>query len=165
MIVKTSRPILYDGSYEHYLSLDGSSTKDAILAFQKWANSKGEKLVDEDGIWSASTSKLYSTVQKRYELETGEQIGRLKPNYTPSSTVVDAKGRVKSFNYDPSNTGENKIQQETIPMKPYTGTYTPDKLKVSWWAKRSKAQKGLIIGGGIAVIAVIGFLIYKQTKK
>lgn len=145
MIVKTSRPVLYDGSYEHYLSLDGTSSKDAILAFQKWANSKGEKLVDEDGLWNPSTSKLYSTVQKRYELETGEQIGRLKPNYTPSNA--------------------NAVLREIIPMKPYTGTYTPDKLKVSWWAKRSKAQKGLIMGGGIAVIAVVGFLIYKQTKK
>ena len=147
MIVKTSRPVLYDGSYEHYLSLDGTSPSAEILAFQKWANSKGEKLVDEDGLWNPSTSKLYSTVQQRYELETGEQIGRLKPNYTPV------------------NTGVNQIQQEIIPMKPFVSTYSPAKLKVSWWAKRSKAQKGLIMVGGIAVIVVISFLIYKQTKK
>jgi hypothetical protein len=163
MIVKTSRPVLYDGSYEHYLSLDGTSPSAEILAFQKWVNSKGEKLVDEDGLWNVKTSTLYPSIKARYERELlFEPMVKLKPNYTPSNVVLDEKGNIKSLE---SNNPVIQAFKQIVPMKQYTGTYTPAKLKVSWWAKRSKAQKGLIMGGGIAVIAVVGFLIYKQTKK
>lgn len=163
MIVKTSRPILYDGSYEHYLSLDGTSPSAEILAFQKWVNSKGEKLVDEDGLWNVKTSTLYQSLKARYESEPlFAETGRLKPNYTPSNVVLDEKGNIKSLE---SNNPVIQAFKQIVPMKPYTGTYTPAKLKVSWWSKRTKTQKGLIMASGIAVIAVVGFLIYKSSSK
>jgi hypothetical protein len=36
--------------------------------------------------------------------------------------------------------------------------------KENWWTKKTKMQKGLIIGGGVATIGLISFLIYKAVK-
>lgn len=147
MIVRTSRPVLYNSNSENYFSLDASSTTDSILAFQKWANSKGQKIVDENGVWNPTTSKIYNIVKKRYELETGDQIGKLKPNYTSSEAVADA----------------NAILKEIIPMKPSTSLTTPAKPKANWWQKKTKSQKNIIMIGGIIVI--VGFFMYKSSSK
>jgi len=40
-----------------------------------------------------------------------------------------------------------------------------DETKISWWSKKTKTQKGLLIGGGVVGIGLISFLIYKAVKR
>ena len=40
-----------------------------------------------------------------------------------------------------------------------------DENKANWWSKKTKTQKGLIMGGGVIAIGLISFLIYKSVKK
>lgn len=37
--------------------------------------------------------------------------------------------------------------------------------KPSWWQKRTKTQKNLIIGGSILIVGLVGYLIYKKVSK
>ena len=138
---------------KQYSALDGSSPSAEILSFQKWANSKGEKVVDEDGLWSAKTSALYPSVKTRYERETGEQIGKLKPNYTASKVVLDEKGNIKSLE---SNSAKDIV---AIPLAD-TNKKIPKKGFSSW----STTKKTIVIGSSLAVLglAVWYFAIRKK---
>jgi len=44
-------------------------------------------------------------------------------------------------------------------------TVVTEEPKTSWWSKKTKTQKGLIIGGGVVGIGLISFLIYKAVKR
>ena len=37
--------------------------------------------------------------------------------------------------------------------------------EINWWSKKTKTQKGLLIGGGVIGIGLISFLIYKAVKR
>lgn len=37
--------------------------------------------------------------------------------------------------------------------------------EINWWSKKTKTQKGFIIGGGVIGIGLISFLIYKAVKR
>lgn len=144
MIVKSNKPIKVSAyGNNEFSSLDGLSPATEILAFQKWANSKGEKLVDEDGLWNPSTSKLYSTVKKRYESETGEQIGKL------ASKKIETTVPVK----------------EIVQAKPYSAIITPIPIKQGWWAKRSKTQKTIIVTSSIVLLGITLYVVSQKIVK
>lgn len=42
---------------------------------------------------------------------------------------------------------------------------TKEEVEKSWWQKRTKTQKHLIVGGSILVVAILGYLIYKKVSK
>lgn len=142
MKVITKNPIIY-GDDTTYSAIDASSPKEEILALQKLLNSKGEKLVDETGVFDSKTSELYNKYKTRIDrelLEMGYEPIKLKPKTIQSSTSNDS--------YVPS------FIQPNVNWK-----------KTSWWSKRTKVQKGLVIGGAVVVASIIGFVIYKQSNK
>lgn len=137
MQVITKNPILINQPWEDYLALDGSSSKEEILKFQKWANSKGEKLLNETGVFDAKTSDFYTKYKDRYEREMQDTI-KLAPKgiKTIENNAIDS-AYVPYFSLD-------------------------NKTKKSWWQKKSKSQKNTIIIGSIAVATLIGYLLYKR---
>jgi hypothetical protein len=42
---------------------------------------------------------------------------------------------------------------------------TKEDAEKSWWAKKTKNQKTMIIGGSVLAVAVIGYLAYKKYSK
>ena len=127
-----------------YSSLDGSSNSADIKAFQKWVwyvkadkSLKTTKAPDGvDGIWGGKTSGAWN----KYSAEYAKYLAPAPEITTPITTVTS------------ETIVEEKPKDET------------DTTKQGWWAKKTKTQKGLIIGGGIALIAVVGFVIYKVRK-
>lgn len=143
MNIITKAPIIY-GEYEDYLSLDGTSTKDEILAFQKWANSKGEKLLEETGIFDASTTALYNKVKARYERE-----------------IADMNNNVQKLAFKKNAPVETtQVVSEIVPQ-----TWNVNIKRPSWWGRQSPKNKTLIIVGSVFALSITSYLIYKNSKK
>jgi hypothetical protein len=142
MKVITKNPIIY-GDDTTYSAIDASSSKDEILALQKLMNSKGEKLVDETGVFDAKTNEIYNKYKTRLDRELSEMgIEPIKLKLKPIQSSTSNDSYVPSF------------VQPNVNWK-----------KTSWWSKRTRTQKGLIIGGAVILASVIGFVIYRQGKK
>lgn len=142
MNIITKNPILVNPEM-NYSSLDGTSNSDEIQAFQKWVwYVKGDKSLKTtkspdgvDGIWGGKTSSAWNKYNPEYTNTPVPVINR-PPNPTPTLETVQ----------------EDKPKDET------------DTTKQGWWAKKTKTQKALVIGGYVAVFALIGYIIYKRTK-
>jgi hypothetical protein len=124
--------------------LDGSSASDEIKAFQRWVwYTKGDK--------SLKTSKAFDGVDGIFGSKTRSAWAKYGSEYTNVLT--------------PTNTPTTNV--DTTPISTVTETVTTETVanKQGWWSKRTKTQKGLIIGGGVAIAIVLGVLIYKRSKK
>lgn len=143
MNVITKSPILFDS--DDYSNIDGTSSREEILAVQKLINSKGEKLVDETGVFDAKTSEVYNKYKTRIDREMSEmgfEPIRLKTKTITTSPTISDLGYVPTF------------PTTDLKMK-----------KTSWWSKRTTMQKGLVIGGAVVLVSIIGFLVVKKTNK
>lgn len=142
MKVITKNPILVNPE-TNYSSLDGSSSKDEIKAFQKWVwYVKGDKSLKTskapdgvDGIFGKKTSSALA----KYAVEYAKFLA--PATITPPTEVTPAI--------------EKPIEKPTDEVV---------KEKAGWWKNRTKQQKRLIVVGGIALVAVVGFFIYKSRK-
>jgi hypothetical protein len=140
MEVITKKPIIVE--HVGYSSIDGASTKEEILAVQKLINSKGEKLVDETGVFDAKTAEVYNKYKTRIDRELSEMgIEPIKLAIKPIISSNDST-------YVPT------FVKKDLNLK-----------KSSWWSKRTTKQKGLVIGGLVLVVSVTAFLIYRKVKK
>jgi hypothetical protein len=140
MEVITKKPIIVENV--RYSSIDASSKKEEILALQKLINSKGEKLVEETGVFDTKTSEVYNKYKTRIDRELSEMgIDPIKLAIKPIVSSNDST-YVPTFN------------KQDLNLK-----------KSSWWAKRTTKQKGLVIGGLVLVVSVTAFLIYRKVKK
>jgi len=149
MQVITKNPIIVNGVYEDYLSLDGTSSKEEILAAQKIINqlitientgkptTQWLKAIKEDGIWSNETATAYSNRKAKVDAEL-DKLKQLLGGFVKGGA---------SGGFSTAATEISKIQ-----------TTTND----SWWKKRTKTQKTFIIVGGVAII---GLIVYRLTKK
>ena len=139
MKIITKKPVIVD----NYSAIDASSSKDEILTLQKLINSKGEKLVEETGVFDTKTSEVYNKYKTRIDRELSE-LG-VEP-------IKLATKPITAFNTSTT----------------YTPTFAKQDLnlkKTSWWSKRTNVQKGFFIGGSVLLVGIIGFVIYKQVKK
>ena len=68
MKIITKKPVIVD----NYSAIDASSSKDEILTLQKLINSKGEKLVEETGVFDTKTSEVYNKYKTRIDRELSE---------------------------------------------------------------------------------------------
>mgnify|MGYP003325974832 CR=1 FL=1 len=41
----------------------------------------------------------------------------------------------------------------------------PKEVKKTWWSKKTKTEKTIIIGGGIVILGVIGYFIYNRYSQ
>lgn len=55
--------------------------------------------------------------------------------------------------------------QKTFEEKGLGGLQGDGTNKTGWWATRTKVQKGLVIGGAVAVVSIIGFFVVKKLNK
>lgn len=142
MKIITKSPILVNPEMS-YSSLDGSSSKDEIKAFQKWVwYVKGDK--------SLKTSKAPDGVDGIFGKKTASALVKYADEYS-------------KFLMPPTVPTTPSITNEaTVEDKP------KDEVKVEkqgWWKTRTKTQKNLIIVGGITLFAIIGYVIYKRSTK
>jgi hypothetical protein len=152
MQVITKNPIIVDGVYEDYLALDGTSSKEEILAAQKIINqlikventfkqpSQWLRAIKEDGVWGNETNIAYTNRKERVDAEL-EKIKQMLGAF--------AKGGA-SGGFSTALSETSKIQ-------------TQDKL--SWWKKRTKNQKTAIIIVGSLTLLTIGYFAYKKSNK
>lgn len=149
MKIITKKPIIVDND-NIFSNIDGNSTKEEILTLQKLINSKGEKLVDETGVFDAKTIEVYNKYKTRLDREL------LEMGYEPIKLKTKAVQSVST----------NSVMNELVPQvfkNALKNPTTPE--KESWWKQRTKTQKTLIIGGGAVGVMLLGFLIYKAVKK
>lgn len=132
----------------NYSRLDGKSPTAEILAMQKLINSKGEKLVDETGVFDAKTSEVYNKYKTRLDREF------LEMGYEPIKLQTK-----------PLNVIENPITPAQIVPTFFKADFKTSNEKTSWWSKRTKTQKGLIIGGAVAVTGLTVWLIVRSVKR
>lgn len=158
----------------NYSSLDGTSASKEILAFQKWANSKGGG-IKETGIWDKDTSSLYDAYKKRYEIETGEQIGTLQTKKTENVKSRNVWGdAVKKFGTtvkDSSSANESNVNTTTTttttPTKSTTDAdkkATDDTKTKTGFQSWSTTKKTIVVGGSLLGVglAVWYFVIRKK---
>ena len=55
--------------------------------------------------------------------------------------------------------------QKTLEEKGLGGLQGDGTNKTGWWATRTKVQKGLVIGGAVALVSIIGFFVVKKINK
>lgn len=144
MKIMTKSPIIVDGM--RYSSLDGSSSKDEIKAFQNWVYyvKKDPSIATRkqrdgvDGIFGKRTAAAWT----KYGDEYTKLVEAAMPKpITPASTEQPA----------PTPTPE-----------PTTTTTVTEQQKEGWWKRQSKLNKTLIIGG---VALAIGLAFYYKTRK
>ena len=109
----------------------------------KYTKDKGE--VGKDNSWG------YGVIDVEKMIKDGEEVS--EPTPTPTNTVTNTPTKTPT----PTNT---KTPTKTH-TKTQTPTNTPDKVK----PKPKKNKLPLIIGGVIAVIGIIGAVIYFATKQ
>lgn len=185
MKVITSNPVYVNkirvAGEQDWLYVDGSSDKATILAFQKYANSKGwsPKLV-EDGKWGAKTQAAAGIWGVTFDSGTPPVIPSvvppvIPPGATPTVTQV-AEAKKKGFTWDALAGGFVKTKESglldtvlglfgkgsaTPPVStaaPYISVTTPVEEK----PKMSTGVKIALIGGGVLVV---GVLIFALTRK
>lgn len=151
MQVITKNPIIVNGIYEDYLSLDGTSSKEEILAAQKIINqliilentakpaTKWLKTIKEDGIWGSETETAYSNRKAKVDAEL-DKVKQLLGAFV--------KGGVSGGFITAANE-ISKIQTE----------------QQSWWKRKNRNQKIAIIGVGLLLVGLIGFYVIKSSKK
>jgi hypothetical protein len=140
MKVITKSPILINPEMT-YSSLDGSSNKEEIKAFQKWVwYTKGDKSLKTtkvadgvDGIWGGKTATAWSKYSDEYT-----------KSVAPVTTVT---------------TTANEVVVDTTPKDEV------DTNKEGWWARKTKTQKGLIVGGAVLITGLTVFLIIRSSRK
>ena len=111
----------------------GTSDKPSdILAFQKFANSKGEKLV-EDGLWGTNTSKAYSKWKDEYNKTSSPAVDPNKAYQDAWASARKANSPTFVFNgkaydtttgrvyVDPSLIGIGDTLYATSKVSGYTG--------------------------------------------
>lgn len=159
MKVITTNPILVNPE-KSYSYLDGSSASDEIKAFQKWVwYTKGDKSLKTskapdgvDGIWGAKTGSAWS----KYSAEFQKTLPILGvQNITSEAEKLKAEAEAEALRL--------KAIADADALKVKDGEYGSG--KPSWWKNRTKVQKGLIIGGSVALIAVVIAIIVNKTKK
>ena len=109
----------------------------------KYTKDKGE--VGKDNSWG------YGVIDVEKMIKDGEEVS--EPTPTPTNTVTNTPTKTPT----PTNT---KTPTKTH-TKTQTPTNTPDKVK----PKPKKNKLPLIIGGVVAVIGIIGAVIYFATKQ
>jgi len=143
MKIITKNPILVNPETT-YSALDGSSSKDEIKAFQKWVwYVKGDK--------SLKTSKAPDGVDGIFGKRTSSALAKYAVEY--------AKFLAPTTNTTPT--------EVTAPIEKPIEENPKDEVvkdKAGWWKNRTKNQKRLIVVGGIALVVVVGILVYKSRK-
>lgn len=147
--------------------------------------------IPEDGIWSAKTEKAYNDRKSRVDAEI-EKLKNLNKSqskkyyftidYSTKHGVVkkgeSLTGRFSSAAKEPrimfdfyekidpakAEAGEGIFSIKASDIKNFATDVAPEapKEELSWWKKRSKMEKGLIIGVGVGALAVI-FLSIRRT--
>lgn len=150
----TKNPIIIDGVYEDYLALDGTSSKEEILAAQKVINqlikventfkqpSQWLRTIKEDGIWSAETSNAYTNRKERVDAEL-EKVKQLFGAFVKGG----ASGGLATV------------------VKNITPSISKPEKRVGWWESRPKNQKIVIIAIGSLTLLMVGYFAYKRSKK
>lgn len=77
-----------------------------------------------------------------------------------TKNVLDKNETIKNLKIQ----SDLKAQQEAT-KKAEEEKLLKENSSVSWWNKRTKVQKGLVIGGGLVLLGVSTFLIYKLITK
>jgi len=158
MKVITTNPIIVNPE-KSYSYLDGSSASDEIKAFQKWVwYTKGDKSLKTskapdgvDGIWGAKTGSAWS----KYSAEFQKTLPILGvENITAEAEKLKAEAEAEALRL--------KAIADAEALKVKDGENGSG--KPSWWKNRTKTQKGLIIGGAVAVIGLTVLLIVRSTK-
>lgn len=151
MQVITKNPIIVNGIYEDYLSLDGTSSKEEILAAQKIINqliilentakpaTKWLKTIKEDGIWGSETETAYSNRKTKVDAEL-DKVKQLLGAFVKGGA---SGGFI---------TAANEISKTQTEQQ-------------SWWKKRTKNQKVGIVATSVLLIGVIGYFTLKASKK
>ena len=151
MQVITKNPVIVNGVYEDFLALDGTSSKEEILAAQKIINqlitientakppTQWFKAIKEDGTWGTETATAYSNRKAKVDAEL-DKIKQLLGAFTKGGV----SGGFTTAANEIANIQTNQNQ--------------------SWWKKRTKNQKTGIIIGGTVVIGLIAYLVFKKRK-
>jgi hypothetical protein len=159
MKVITKSPILINPEAT-YSSLDGSSNKEEIKAFQKWVwYTKGDKSLKTskapdgvDGIWGAKTGSAWS----KYSTEFQKTLPILGvQNITAEAEKLKAEAEAEALRL--------KAIADADALKVKDGEKGSG--KPSWWKNRTKTQKRLIIGGALVVTGLTIMLIVRSVKK
>ena len=193
MKVITSNPVYVNkirvAGEQDWLYVDGSSDKATILAFQKYANSKGwsPKLV-EDGKWGAKTQAAAGIWGITFDSGTTSVIPSVAPPVIPSvvplvvppgatPTVTQvAEAKKKGFTWDALAGGFVKAKESGLldtvlglfgkgsatPPVSTAAPYIPVTTPVEEKPKMSTGVKIALIGGGVLVV---GVLIFALTRK
>jgi len=138
----TKSPIIVDGM--RYSSLDGSSSKDDIKAFQKWVYyvkkdssiSTARQRDGVDGIFGKKTSAAWT--------KYGDEYTKLVESATPKPN--------------------NLVSEQPAPEQPAPEQPAPsveEQKKEGWWKRQSKRNKTLIIGGAALLV---GLAIYYAAR-
>jgi hypothetical protein len=187
MKVITEFPVYIDSRLvggTDWLNLDGSSAQSDILAFQKFANSKGysPRLV-EDGVWGRKTKAAFSALGSQFgaPLVTSSQTILPTPNTTTAPTPTatqQAEAKKKGFNWDKAKgvwvkAGELGITDKLLGLfgiTPKPDSSMPDVstgvTDVAPTEKKgmSKTTKLLIAGAGVLVVGLIIFAATRPKK-
>jgi hypothetical protein len=154
MQVITKNPIIVDGVYEDYLALDGSSSKEEILTAQKIINrliaeenktkpaNKLLRPIKEDGIWGPETATAYANRKAKVDAEL-DRIKQFLGGFLQSGVPNVSTSTVNQIS--------NVQPLESV-------------QKTSWWQKRTKQQKTMIIVTSTLAIGLVAYLLYKKGK-
>ena len=164
MRIITNRKIITRNSANNYSNIDGTSSSNQVLHFQKWMNKSHPELggkIAEDGVFKINDEMFYKTYGAEYERAAAALSNVLSQNFGVG-TMVNPIGA--------KETDKNYIKGGLMAQKDWGKDYKPlsrpaEKKQVVEEIKKSKLtnlQLGLIIGGGAAILITIVVLIAKK---
>lgn len=78
----------------------------------------------------------------------------------PTATFQTTKSQAQK-DFETRQTVQKKLNDMSATMN----TSDSEMKKQGWWERKTKTQKGLIVGGAIVGVSLLSFLIYKAVKK
>jgi hypothetical protein len=168
MRIITKRKIITRNSENNFSNIDGTSSSNQVLHFQKWMNKAHPELggkIAEDGVFKVNDGLFYKTYGAEYERAAAALSNLFSQNFGVGTMVnpIGAKETDKNYikgglmaqkdwakNYKPLSTPAEKKQEQRQIV---------EEIEKS---KLTNLQKGLIIGGGAAVLITIIALIAKK---
>jgi hypothetical protein len=109
---------------------------------------------------TASDWRTKSSLDKNSPLNVGNpnvatfgntEVITNKPIITKRANYVDYKAKGEEFR------ANQRLQEKLLKDK------NPS-IKTTWWGRKTKTQKALIIGGGSVAVLLATFLIYRASK-
>jgi hypothetical protein len=163
MKIITNRKIITRNSENNFSNIDGNSSSNQVLHFQKWINKAHPELggkISEDGVFKVNDEFLYKTYGAEYEKAAAALSNVLSQNFGVGTMVNPIGTKETDKNYIKGGlTAQKDWGKDYKPLSKPAEKKPTEEIKKK---KLSNLQIGLIVGGSAAVLITIIVLIAKK---